>query len=80
MDVIYLQTEDLVYVHEAEQQTGVPATVIRQWASRGRINRFPGNGRKHGRGHFHRTMYALPEIRELARGYKPTPQRAPRAA
>lgn len=80
MDVIYLQTEDLVYVHEAESETGVPAAVIRKWASRGRISRFPGNGQAHGRGHFHRTMYALPEIRELAASYKATPQRAPRAA
>lgn len=80
MDVIYLQAEDLVFAHEAEQVTGVPTTVIRKWASRGRIQRFPGDGRPHGGGHFHRTMYALPEIQQLAQTYKATPQRAPRAA
>lgn len=80
MDVRYLHEDDLVFAHEAEAATGVPAPVIRQWASRGRINRFPGNGQAHGRGHFHRTMYALPEIRELAQNYTATPQRAPKAA
>lgn len=80
MDVCYLGEEDLVYVHEAEAATGVPAPVIRKWASRGRINRFPGNGQAHGSGHFHRTMYALPEIQQLAKSYTATPQRAPKAA
>lgn len=80
MNVIYLQTEDLVFAHEAEAATGVPQQVIRKWASRGRIQKFPGNGHAHGRGHFARTMYALPEIEQLARSYTPTPQRAPQAA
>lgn len=80
MDVIYLQTEDLVFAHEAEAATGVPQQVIRKWASRGRIQRFNGDGRPHGRGHFARTMYALPEVEHLARSYRPTPQRAPQAA
>lgn len=85
MDVKYLQLDDLVYGHEASAQTGVPEAVIRKWASRGKIHRFEdkhprGGGRPHGRGHFHRTMYALPEIEHLAETYKATPQRAPKAA
>lgn len=75
-----LYPEDLVYGHEAEQATGVPQTVIRQWAARGKIKRFPGDGRPNGNGHGQRTMYALPEIRLRAETYKATPQRAPRAA
>lgn len=80
MDLPEMREEDLVYVHEATAATGVPATVIRQWASRGRIHRFPGDHRRHGGGHFKRTMYALPEIEQLAAGYQATPQRAPKAA
>ncbi|MBB1252923.1 hypothetical protein H3146_06015 [Streptomyces sp. OF3] len=80
MDVRYLEPSDLVYGHEAAATTGVPETVIRQWARRGRIRRFAGNGRPSGRGHLARTMYALPEIEALAAAYRPTPQRAPRAA
>ena len=80
MDVIYLQVDDLVFAHEAEARTGVPAQVIRKWASRGRIQKFDGDGRPLGNGHLARTMYALPEIEQLARTYRPTPQRTPRAA
>lgn len=75
-----LYTDDLVYVHEAAMRTGVPVTVIRQWAARGKIRRFEGNGRYSGQGHLYKTMYALPEIEEQARTYRPTPQRARRAA
>ncbi|WP_030670643.1 hypothetical protein [Streptomyces rimosus] len=75
-----LYPDDLVYAHEAERLTGVPMTVIRKWASRGRIQRFRGDGRPTGLGHAARTMYALPEIRALAATYRPTPQRAPHAA
>lgn len=75
-----LYPEDLVYGREAEQATGVPQTVIRQWAARGKIQRYPGNGRPNGHGHAQRTMYALPEIRQQARGYRAVPQRAPHAA
>ncbi|HET6633991.1 MAG TPA: hypothetical protein VFH77_03080 [Streptomyces sp.] len=80
MELPDMHKEDLVFVHEASAATGVPATVIRQWAARGRIHRFPGNHHKHGRGHFKRTMYALPEIAQLAKDYQATPQRAPKAA
>ncbi|MEU5147551.1 hypothetical protein AB0G42_10195 [Streptomyces yangpuensis] len=69
--------QDLVYVHEAEEATGIPRSVIRQWASRGKINKFPGDGRATGKGHSYRTMYALPEIRELAKSYRAAPQRRP---
>lgn len=72
--------EDLVYGQQAERATGVPLSVIRQWASRGRIARYPGDGRSFGQGHFQRTMYNLREIEALAATYRPTPQRAPRAA
>lgn len=71
---------DLVFVDEAERETGVPRATIRQWASRGKIRRYPGNGRPNGLGHMQRTMYALPEIRMQAVTYRPTPQRAPIAA
>ncbi|MFK8845432.1 hypothetical protein [Streptomyces sp. Ac-502] len=40
--------DDLVYAHDAERLTGVPQTVIRKWASRGRIQRFQGDGRPTG--------------------------------
>lgn len=72
--------DDLVFAHEAEAATGVPQTVIRQWARRGKIQKFPGDGRLTGNGHEYKTMYALPEIQEQARAYKATPQRRPKAA
>lgn len=75
-----LYPDDLVFAHEAEAATGVPKTVIRQWASRGRIRRYEGDGRYSGQGHEYKTMYALPEIRERAAAYRPMPQRAPKAA
>ncbi|WP_432137638.1 hypothetical protein [Streptomyces sp. bgisy154] len=80
MDVTELYPEDLVFEHEAVAATGVPGPVIRQWARRGRIRRFPGNGRLTGQGHEYKTMYALPEVQERAAAYRPTPQRARRAA
>ncbi|MFJ9413149.1 hypothetical protein ACIRPT_03160 [Streptomyces sp. NPDC101227] len=57
-----LYPDDLVYVDDAERETGVPRATIRQWAARGKIRRYPGNGRPSGLGHAQRTMYALPEI------------------
>lgn len=75
-----LYPEDLVYGDEAARLTGVPGHVIRQWASRGKIQRFRGDGRPNGQGHGQRTMYALPEIRQQAAGYRAMPQRAPKAA
>lgn len=75
-----LYPEDLVYESEATAATGVPGPTIRQWARRGRIQRFAGDGRPTGLGHGQRTMYALPEIEALAEHYRPMPQRAPRAA
>lgn len=76
MEPIKLFSYDLVYEHEATQATGIPGTVIRQWASRGKIRRYDGNGRYSGLGHEYKTMYALPEIRERAARYKPRIQRA----
>lgn len=75
-----LYPTDLVYAHEAEAATGVPQTVIRKWASRGKIRRYEGDGHLSGHGHEYKTMYALPEIQQQATTYRPTPQRAPRAA
>lgn len=72
-----LYADDLVFEHEATAATGIPGTVIRQWARRGRIQKFPGEGRLTGNGHEYKTMYALPEIRALAPTYRPRPQRAP---
>lgn len=70
-----LHVEDLVFEHEATAETGIPGPVIRQWASRGKIQKFPGEGRLTGNGHEYKTMYALPEIQERARTYRPRPQR-----
>jgi hypothetical protein len=74
-----LYPADLVYEHEATEATGVPGQVIRQWARRGKIQRFQGNGQLAGLGHEYKTMYALPEIEQRARTYRPMPQRAPKA-
>ncbi|KOG33299.1 hypothetical protein [Streptomyces resistomycificus] len=81
MHVTELYPDDLVYEHEATAATGVPGTVIRQWARRGKIRKFTGRpGEYSGQGHEYKTMYALPEIEEQAKSYRPMPQRAPRAA
>lgn len=80
MDVTELYPDDLVYEHEAVAATGVPGPVIRQWARRGKINRFQGDGQLTGQGHEYKTMYALPEVEARAATYKPTPQRRPKAA
>lgn len=80
MDVTELYPDDLVYEHEATQATGVPGPVIRQWARRGKIHRFQGDGQLTGQGHEYKTMYALPEIQARAATYRPTPQRRPKAA
>lgn len=75
-----LYPDDLVYEHEATAATGVPGTVIRQWARRGKIQRFQGDGQLSGQGHEYKTMYALPEVQARAATYRPMPQRAPKAA
>lgn len=81
MDPRQLYPDDLVFAHEAAEATGVPQTVIRKWASRGKIRRYQGDARQYsGQGHEYKTMYALPEIQQHAASYKATPQRAPKAA
>jgi hypothetical protein len=80
LDNTDLRPEDLVFEHEATEATGVPGPVIRQWARRGKVRRFQGDGRLSGQGHEYKTMYALPDVAARAATYKPTPQRAPRAA
>lgn len=52
---------DLIQAWEAAEIAGVSQDVIRQWAARGKIHRFPGNRRADG------TMYARPEIEAIAR-------------
>lgn len=72
MDAVDLYPEDLVFEDEATAATGVPGAVIRQWARRGKIRRFPGRrGACAGNGRQYTTMYALPEVRERARTYRP---------
>lgn len=80
MSVTDLYPEDLVFEHEATEATGVPGTVIRQWARRGKVRRFQGDGRLSGQGHEYKTMYALPDVEARAATYRPVPQRAPKAA
>jgi hypothetical protein len=80
MRLVEIHPDDLVFAHEAEEATGVPQQVIRQWASRGKIRKFSGENRLSGNGHEYKTMFALPEVKELARSYRATPQRAPKAA
>jgi hypothetical protein len=75
-----LYPEDLVYEHEAVAATGVPGPTIRQWARRGKIRRYEGDGQYSGQGHEYKTMYALPEVQARAATYRPMPQRAPKAA
>ncbi|MFF1341121.1 hypothetical protein ACFVYT_24910 [Streptomyces sp. NPDC058290] len=81
MDLHKLFPDDLVFESEATEATGVPGTVIRQWARRGKIRRFKGRISEYaGNGREHTTMYALPEIQERAATYRPMPQRNPKAA
>ena len=62
MDLRYLTTEDLVTGKEAAAIAGVREPTIRQWATRGKLHRFPGRRRREG------TMYARPEVEaEVAR-------------
>lgn len=75
-----LYSYDLVFEHEAVAATGVPGPTIRQWARRGKIQRFQGDVKYSGQGHEYKTMYALPEIQQLAANYRPMPQRRPQAA
>ncbi|MFJ5785341.1 hypothetical protein [Streptomyces hydrogenans] len=72
MDPAELYPDDLIYGHEASALTGVPESVIRKWASRGKISRFRGSPRQYsGQGHEYKTMYALPEVKAAAAGYRP---------
>ncbi|MCX5584267.1 hypothetical protein [Streptomyces erythrochromogenes] len=81
MELHELYPDDLVFENEATAATGVPGTVIRQWARRGKIRRFQGRASEYaGNGREHKTMYALPEIQERAAAYRPMPQRSPKAA
>jgi hypothetical protein len=48
--------DDLIPADEAAKLAGVTEAAIRQWATRGKIHRFPGRRRAE------RTLYARPEI------------------
>ncbi|MFH9798086.1 hypothetical protein [Streptomyces virginiae] len=77
MELHELYPDDLVFENEATAATGVPGTVIRQWARRGKIRRFQGrSGEYAGNGREFKTMYALPEIQERAAAYRPRAKRA----
>ena len=66
--------EDLMTARQIEDEYGVPGQVLRKWASRWRIARYPGRWRRHG------TMYARQHVQPLAEQYKAVPQRAPKRA
>ncbi|WP_078628222.1 hypothetical protein [Streptomyces sp. NRRL F-2664] len=81
MELHQLYPNDLVFENEATEATGVPGTVIRQWARRGKIRRFKGRPSEYaGNGREFKTMYALPEVAAHAATYRPMPQRNPKAA
>lgn len=54
-----LYADDLIPADEAARLAGVGEATIRQWATRGRIHRFPGRRRSE------RTLYARPEIEAI---------------
>lgn len=72
MHVTDAHPEDLMTADDIEQKWGVPGPVLRQWAARGKIARYPGRWRMHG------TMYARQHVEPLAEQYKAMPQRAPK--
>lgn len=51
--------DDLISADEAARLAGVSEATIRQWATRGKIQRFPGRRRAE------RTLYARPEIEAI---------------
>jgi predicted site-specific integrase-resolvase len=59
MDVRRLFPEDLITAAEAATIAEVSEPTIRQWATRGKIHRFPGSRRSE------RTLYARPEIEAI---------------
>lgn len=62
--------EDLITAQQAERDYGIPGYVLRQWATRGRIARYPGRWRSQP------TMYARQHVEQLAPTYKPRRARA----
>jgi hypothetical protein len=55
-----LLPEDLITGAEAALLAGVAEATIRQWATRGKIRRFPGRCRREG------TLYARPDVEHVA--------------
>lgn len=74
MHVTDARPADLMTAAQIQAEWGVPEATVRKWASRGRIIRYPGRRRSE------RTMYARQHVAPLAAAWRPTPQRAPRAA
>ena len=60
MDVWQFRPDDLIPASEAAEIADVSQAAIRQWATRGKIHRFPGRRRCEG------TLYARPEIEAVA--------------
>lgn len=60
MELLHLVPEDLIPGSEAAAIAGVTPAAIRQWATRGKIARFPGRRRCEG------TLYARPQIEAIA--------------
>lgn len=54
-----IYADDLIPADQAAEMAGVTEATIRQWATRGRIHRFPGRRRSE------RTLYARPEIEAI---------------
>lgn len=60
MDVWQFRPDDLITAAEAAEIADVSEGAVRQWATRGKIHRFPGRRRCEG------TLYARPEIEAVA--------------
>jgi hypothetical protein len=65
VDIWQLYPEDLIPASEAARIAEVSEAAIRQWATRGKIRRFPGRRRSEG------TLYARPEIEAVVAERQP---------
>ena len=60
MDLVQVYPEELIPAAVAAAMAGVGEATIRQWATRGKIHRFPARRRAEP------TLYAKPEIEAMA--------------
>lgn len=74
VDLIQIRGTDLIPGAEAARIAGVTEGAIRQWATRGKIHRFPGRRRCEG------TMYARPEVEAVAAEQRAKNKAGPLAA